>query len=82
MENKYVFKVEGPALEDVLPLHLVIESLSNFHSIIDKTYLGLKGSKQRISKKERQFFQIQASSFEKGSLMSLLIYQTLLTVST
>ena len=69
MENKYVFKVEGPAFDETMPLHLVIESLSNFQSIVDKTYLGLKGSKQRISKKERQFFQIQASSFEKGSLI-------------
>lgn len=70
MENKYVFKLEGPALEEVLPLHFVVDSLSDFQSIVDKTYLGLKGGKQRISKKERQFFQIHATSIERSSLIT------------
>lgn len=70
MAEKLLFKLEGPVLEDNIPLHLVIESLSNFQAIVDKTYLGLKGEKKRLSKKERQFFQLHAQSFERGSFLT------------
>jgi len=70
MDERYFFKLEGPILEDNIPLHIAIESLSNFQAVVDKTYLGLKGEKKRLSKKERQFFQLRAQSFERGSLLT------------
>ena len=65
--ERYHFGLEGPILEDNVPLHIAVDSLSNFQAIVDRTYLELKGEKKRLSKKERKFFQLRAYSFEKGS---------------
>ena len=70
MEERYLFKLEGPILDNNIPLHIAIESLSNFQAIVDKSYLGLKGGKKRLSKKERQFFQLRAQQFERGSFLT------------
>lgn len=68
--ESYLYKLEGPILEENIPIHIAIDSLYNFQSILDKTYLGLKGDKQRLSKKERQYFQLRAQKFERGSLLT------------
>ena len=65
--ERYHFSLEGPILEDNVPLHIAVDSLSNFQAIVDRTYLELKGEKKRLSKKERKFFQLRAYSFERGS---------------
>lgn len=68
--EQFLYKIEGPILEKNIPLHIAIDSLSNFQAVVDKTYLGLKGEKQRLSKKERQYFQLRAQAFERGSLLT------------
>lgn len=68
--ESYLYKLEGPILKENIPIHIAIDSLYNFQSILDKTYLGLKGDKQRLSKKERQYFQLRAQKFERGSLLT------------
>lgn len=70
MSAEYFFKIEGPILEDNIPLHIAIDSLVNFQAILDRTYLSLKGEKKRFSKKERQLFQLRASYFERGSFLT------------
>jgi hypothetical protein len=61
------FHMEGPALEKDIPLHLMLGTLNEFQSIVDKTYLGLLGRK-RMSKDERLKFQMRTPGIHKGSL--------------
>jgi len=63
------FKIEGPIAEDGIPIHLAINALDNFQSIIDKTYLVAAGS-QRMTAKERESFQVKAKYFKIGSFIT------------
>ena len=40
MEN-ILFKIEGPAFKENIPVHLMIHSFRNMQSVFDKTYLVL-----------------------------------------
>lgn len=63
------YKIDGPIFQDGIPLHIATNALSSFHSIVDKTYLVAIGSK-RLTARDRDFFQLRASSFSRGSLLT------------
>lgn len=63
------YKICGPILDDGIPLHIAINALNSFHSVIDKTYLVSTGSK-RLSARDREVFQLRASSISRGSLIT------------
>jgi hypothetical protein len=52
-----------------MPLHLALASLHDVQSIFDKTYLVLTGSK-KISKRDRELFQLRTFDIKHGSLES------------
>ncbi|SFH84746.1 hypothetical protein SAMN05192551_103253 [Tindallia magadiensis] len=62
------FKLEGPDLRENINLYDAITTLSEFHSIVDKSYCVLT-NQHRLSKTEREFFRIQASNFRQGSFL-------------
>ena len=63
------FKIEGPILENGVPIHVAIDALENFQGIIDKSYLVAAGL-QRISAKERESFQLKAKHFKLSSFIT------------
>ena len=63
------YKICGPILDEGVPLHVAINALNSFHSVIDKTYLVSTGSK-RITARDREIFQLRASSISRGSLLT------------
>ena len=63
------YKLCGPVFDDGIPLHIAITSLGNLQNIIDKTYLVATNSK-RITTKDREIFQLRASSISQGSLLT------------
>ena len=70
------FKIEGPIFAENFPLHIMLSILSDFHSILDQSYLVLT-NKNRMSKYERLNFRVIASFPQKGSFLQYLqpIYQ-------
>lgn len=75
MENddtlKVIFKMEGPAFVEGLPLHIISESLEAVQSIIDKAYLVPQG-RERISYEDRKEFFIRSYGISQGSLIAEL----------
>jgi hypothetical protein len=65
------FYMTGPALEKDIPLHLMLATLQDFQSILDKTFLGLIGRK-RMSKEERHRFELRTQGIKSGSLDSFI----------
>lgn len=63
------YKICGPIFDEGVPLHIAINALSNFHSVVDKTYLVATGSK-RLTARDREIFQLKASSITRGSLLT------------
>jgi hypothetical protein len=63
------FYMTGPAFESDIPLHLMLTTLQDFQSILDKTYLGLTGRK-RMSREERFRFELRSQGIKTGSLKS------------
>lgn len=63
------YKICGPIFDEGIPLHVAINALNNFHGIIDKTYLVSTNSK-RITIRDREIFQLRASSISHGSLLT------------
>lgn len=63
------YKIDGPALKDGIPLHIAAASLDYFQAVLDKTYLISVGSK-KMSGRDRNIFQLKASSFYRGSLLT------------
>lgn len=63
------FKIDGPRLKEGVPIPLAVAALSNFQSILDKTYLVATDSK-RITAKEREKFYLRATEFKQGSLLT------------
>ena len=63
------YKIDGPALRDGIPLHIAAASLDYFQAVLDKTYLIAVGSK-KMSGRDRNVFQLRASSFSRGSLLT------------
>jgi hypothetical protein len=60
-------RIEGPILENNIPLDIALDSLTAFQNIVDKSYLALSKG-QRIGKKTREEFRITFTKIEKGSL--------------
>lgn len=67
--DEFRFKMEGPIFERGIPLHIALASLQDVQAIFDKTYLGLTGGK-RVSKREREQFQLRTFDIKNGSLES------------
>jgi hypothetical protein len=67
--SKMQFKIDGEKLADGVPLHIAVTALDQFQKIVDKSYLGISGSK-RITKKERDKFFIRTSEIKHGSLLT------------
>ena len=67
MGELITLRIEGPILENNIPLDIALDSLTAFQNIVDKSYLALSKS-QRISKKTREEFRITFTKIEKGSL--------------
>ncbi len=65
--DKVFLKIEGPILDEGIPLHVALDVLGNFQSIVDKTYLGASG-KKRVSQKDREIFHLKTTEFRHGSL--------------
>lgn len=65
----FEYKIDGPALKDGIPIHIAASALDNFQSILDKTFLVSIGSK-RLSAKDRDRFQLKATKFTQGSLIT------------
>lgn len=63
------FRIDGPALDDGVPIHVAVAALDNFQAVVDKTYLVLFGAK-RMSAKDREIFQLKVKDFERGSLLT------------
>lgn len=63
------YKICGPIFDEGIPLHVAINALSHFHSVVDKTYLVAIGSK-RLTARDREIFQLKASSISRGSLLT------------
>jgi hypothetical protein len=63
------FYMNGPAFEKDIPLHLMLATLHDFQSILDKTYLGMMGRK-RMSRDDRLKFQLKSPGIKHGSAES------------
>ena len=63
------YKICGPIFDEGVPLHVAINALDSFHCVVDKTYLVATESK-RISSRDREIFQLRASSISRGSLLT------------
>jgi len=63
------YKIDGPALKDGIPIHIAAASLDYFQAVLDKTYLIAVGSK-KMTGRDRNVFQLRASSFSRGSLLT------------
>lgn len=66
-EIELLFRLEGDALNDGLPLHLTIDALTDLQAIFDKTYLELSG-KKRVRREDRYHFQLKTQNIRTGSL--------------
>jgi len=61
-------KIEGPTSEEGIPLHQVLNSLENFQTILDKTYIVAAG-KQKVTRRDRdKVYYLKVKEFRKGSL--------------
>lgn len=63
------FKIDGNKLKDGVPIHIAVAALDQFQRIVDKSYLGITGSK-RITAKEREKYFLQVTEFKHGSLLT------------
>ena len=63
------YKICGPIFDEGIPLHVATNALQVFNGIVDKSYLVYSGSK-RISARDRDIFQLRASSISHGSLLT------------
>jgi hypothetical protein len=60
------FAIDGPLFKDGIPLHLLSASLSDFQSILDKTYLGLT-QRKRLSREDRSRYYLISKDIKHGS---------------
>jgi hypothetical protein len=63
------FRLDGPEFEEGIPLLKLTEVLKHFHSTVDKGYLSILG-KDRMSRLDRSFYRLTATSFSAGSFYS------------
>ena len=67
MSDSIHFKMEGPVLENTIPLDIALIGLNNLQSILNKSYLAISEN-QRITKKARSEFTITFTEIHKGSI--------------
>ena len=60
------FKMDGPAFDKGIPVHLLTASLSDFQALLDKTYLGLT-QRKRLSRDDRARYYLLAKDITHGS---------------
>jgi hypothetical protein len=60
------FKIDGPGFEEGIPLHLLTSGLSDFQSLLDKTYLGLT-QRKRLSRDDRSRYYLLSKDITHGS---------------
>lgn len=60
------FKIDGPGFAEGIPLHLLTDSLSDFQSLMDKTYLGLT-QRKRLSRDDRSRYYLLSKDITHGS---------------
>ena len=65
--NNLQFKIDGPILKEGVPLYIALNTLDNFQSIVDKSYLVSTNSK-RISSKDRERYFIKVKEFRQNTL--------------
>jgi len=70
-DDRLIFTIDGPIIKDPYPLHDVIRILTDFHSIVDQSYLVLSG-KPRLTRFERTNYRILASQARTGSYIQQL----------
>lgn len=63
------FKIDGPALQDGVPIHMAVTALENFQAVVDKSYLVFSDSR-RMTSRDREIFRLVASEFQTGSLLT------------
>ncbi|MCM1567795.1 MAG: hypothetical protein NC238_17950 [Dehalobacter sp.] len=61
-------KIDGPGINEGVNLFKTISILSEFHSILDKSYSVLNG-KQKLTKQDREQYFIRAYDFKQGSFI-------------
>ena len=71
-EVKILFKVCGPLFKDGIPLHVMLDTLSDFHNIIDKTFIGLQKDKIKITKDDRKSYYLRTSGIYNKSIESFI----------
>jgi len=64
------FKIDGPKFKDGVPIHIAVQALDKFQSIVDKTYLVSSGSKKMMVK-DREKYYLKATEFREGSLLTI-----------
>ncbi len=60
------FKMDGPAFNEGMPVHLLTSSMSELQGLLDKTYLGLT-QRKRLSREERSRFYLVSKNITHGS---------------
>ncbi len=60
------FKMDGPGFKEGIPLHLLTSGLSDFQSLLDKTYLGLT-QRKRLSRDDRLRYYLLSKDIKHGS---------------
>ncbi|MCX7155566.1 MAG: hypothetical protein NTW45_03875 [Rhodocyclales bacterium] len=60
------FKMDGPGFIEGIPLHLLTSGLSDFQSLLDKTYLGLT-QRKRLSRDDRSRYYLLSKDITHGS---------------
>lgn len=61
-------KIGGPTDEGGIPLHQVLNSMENFQTVLDKTYLAASG-KQKVTRKDRdEVYYLNVKEFNRGSI--------------
>jgi len=59
-------KIDGPAFEDGIPIHLLTSNLTEFQSLLDKAYLGLT-QRKRLSRDDRSRYYLLSKDIKHGS---------------
>lgn len=67
--EEFQFKLEGPILQEGVPIHVLVKAWDNFQSIVDKTYL-VATKAQRISTKDREKYYLRARDFKRSSFLT------------
>lgn len=79
---KLTFEMTGEEMENGFNLYYINKSLTEFHNILDKSYLILSNRK-KITENDRKSYQIKAITIEKGSFiadMLLICSNTIITL--